>query len=206
MLLTGQASMLTGAPGAVLLYLLLGLVVYPHPSSPAIKGDDGLLSRVHLRRVLAGFWLFAALLQSQPYWWQPGHVAQTIGAMVGQGGLDSVFVDPVLRHVSALTTSIELPLNLALVLLFSMLGLALFVVKERWLHLAIIASIILSLLLWYVAQGFGLILTGMTTDFNSGLLLVIIALACLPRMPASQVAQQHLSHTLPQQRTSTHSA
>ena len=33
MLLTGQASILTGAPGAVLLYPLLGFVVYPRKKS-----------------------------------------------------------------------------------------------------------------------------------------------------------------------------
>ena len=93
MLLTGQASVLSGAPGAVLLYPLLGLAVYPRRKSRASSqqvataraGEDGLLSRRYLRWVLSGFWFFAALLQLQPNWWQPGQISQAIGAMVGQG-------------------------------------------------------------------------------------------------------------------------
>src|SRR5258708_35373868 len=52
MLLTGTASILTGAPGAVLLYPLLGFAVHPRktpptrPQSAARKaGDDGRLPR-----------------------------------------------------------------------------------------------------------------------------------------------------------------
>src|SRR5579859_3483299 len=101
MLLTGQGSVLTGAPGAVLLYPLLGLVIYPRQSSDAKAGSaekETLLSRKHLRWILAGFWGFAALLQLQPYWWQSGQVSQSVGAMVGQGGLNSVVVDPLLQR------------------------------------------------------------------------------------------------------------
>src|SRR5713101_4249781 len=78
MLLTGQASILTGAPGAVLLYPLLGLAIYPRKkvyprkesdarSQGATRkvGDDVLLSRRLLRYILSGFWFFAALLQLQ---------------------------------------------------------------------------------------------------------------------------------------------
>ena len=101
MLLTGQASILTGAPGAVLLYPLLGFAVYPRQKSAADSqgairkaGDDGLLSRKYLRWVLAGFWLFGALLQLQPNWWQPGQISQTIGGYIGMGGLNTWLVDP----------------------------------------------------------------------------------------------------------------
>ena len=113
MLLTGTSSILSGAPGAVLLYPLLGLAVYPRKRSSdasqdarAKTGDDGLLSRKVLRWVLAGFWVFAALLQLQPYWWQPGQISQAISAMVGQGGLNAVLVAPVLNQLSKITAYI----------------------------------------------------------------------------------------------------
>jgi hypothetical protein len=87
MLLTGQASIFTGAPGAVLLYPLLGLVIWPREpaNGNAKENDEGLISRRLLRWFLAGFWIFAAVLQLQPNWWQPGQISQAIGAMVGQG-------------------------------------------------------------------------------------------------------------------------
>ena len=125
MLLTGTASILTGAPGAVLLYPLLGLAVIPRQQPTTASegatrkaGDDGLLSRRLLRYILAGFWCFAALLQLQPYWWQQGQISQAIGAMVGAGGLNSVLVDPVLQQISNATANIETPLNIALIVIF----------------------------------------------------------------------------------------
>lgn len=188
MLLTGTSSILSGAPGAVLLYPLLGLAIWPRQSSritstqtTAGARDDGLLSRQVLRWVLSGFWFFAALLQLQPNWWQQGQISQAIGAMVGQGGLNRVLVDPVLTQLSNATTNIEIPLNIALIVVFLALGIGLAVVNEKQLRPVLIASIIVSVLFWYASQAFGMIMTGMATDFNSGLLVVVIALAVWPR-------------------------
>ena len=188
MLLTGQASILTGAPGAVLLYPLLGLAVLPRkqsdttlPRATRKTSDDGLLSRKYLRWVLAGFWCFAALLQLQPNWWQQGQISNAIGALVGQGGLNSVLVDPVLQQVSTVTASIEVSLNSALIIVFLLIGIGLAVVKEEQVRPFLIASIVVSLVLWYFSQALGMIFTGMATDFNSGLLVVVIALACWPK-------------------------
>lgn len=195
MLFTGQGSILSGAPGAVLLYPLLGLAIWPRKQSDADTkavtrkvGDDGLLSRHVLRWVLSGFWFFAALLQLQPYWWQPGQISQAIGAMVGQGGLNTVLVDPVLTLLSNATTDIEIPLNIVLIVVFLALGISLAVVKQEQLRPFLIASIVVSVLFWYFSQAFGMILTGMATDFNSGLVLVVIALAVWPRVGHLQAA------------------
>jgi hypothetical protein len=191
MMLTGTASVLTGAPGAVLLYPLLGLAVIPRKQSTTTPrgatrktGDDGLLSRRLLRYILAGFWCFAALLQLQPYWWQHSQISQVIGNMVGRGGLNGNMVDPILQRLSDVTANIETPLNSALIFVFLGLGIALAVVKQEQLRPALIVSIGTSLAIWYFAEALGMILTGMATDFNSGLLLVGIALACWPKAHA----------------------
>ena len=203
MMLTGKASILTGAPGAVLLYPLLGLVVYPRKKSDTASkrttrkaGDDGLLSRKALRYILAGFWFFAALLQLQPYWWQQGQISQSIGAMVGQGGLNIVVVDPLLQQVSNATANIEVPLNIALIVVFLAIGIGLVVVKEEQLRPFLIASIVVSIVFWYFAQGFGMILTGMSTDFNSGLLVVVMTLACWPRVQSLRATRARVARDL----------
>ena len=195
MLFTGTASILTGAPGAVLLYPLLGLAVYPRKKSAAASqgatrkaGDDGLLSRGLLRWILSGFWIFAALLQLQPNWWQPGQISGAIGAMVGQGGLNTVLVDPVLRQLSNATANIEIPLNIALIVVFLALGIGLAVVRQEQLRPFLIASIVVSVVFWYCSQAFGMILTGMATDFNSGLLVVVMALAVWPKVQTLQMS------------------
>ncbi len=203
MLLTGQASILTGAPGAVLLYPLLGLAVYPREKSDAVSkrmtrktGDVGLLSRKTLRYILAGFWFFAALLQLQPNWWQQGQISQSIGAMVGQGGLNTVVVDPLLQQVSNATANIEVSLNIALIVVFLAIGIGLVVVKEEQVRPFLIASIVVSIVFWYFAQGFGMVLTGMSTDFNSGLLIVVIALACWPKVRSLSATRARVARDL----------
>jgi len=203
MLLTGQASILTGAPGAVLLYPLLGLAVYPRKKSSETskavtrkKGDDGLLSRKYLRWVLAGFWIFAALLQLQLIWWQQGQISQAIGAMVGQGGLNSVLVDPVLQQISNVTTNIETPLNIALIVVFLAIGIGLAAVKDEQVRPFLIASIVVSFVFWYFSEAFGMIFTGMATDFNSGLLVVVIALACWPKGQTLGAARARIARDL----------
>jgi hypothetical protein len=200
MLLTGTASVLSGAPGAVLLYPLLGLVIYPRKRSgkdsqqtKAKADSEGLISRVQLRWILSGFWFFAALLQLQPNWWQPGQISQTIGAVVGQGGLNGILVDPVLRQISNITANIEIPVNIALIVVFLALGTGLAVVRREQLRPFLIASIVVSVVIWYCSEAFGMILTGMATDFNSGLLVVVMALAVWPRVQALGTARARVA-------------
>jgi hypothetical protein len=194
LLLTGQGSALTGAPGAVLLYPLIGLLVYPR------AGDDeqGLLPRSAFRWVLAGFWGLAALLQLQPYWWQSGQISGAISGMVGMGGGNSFTVDPVLNALAKATATHEVPLNTLLVVVFLALAVALVIVKEKQLRPVLIASLVVSALLWYATQALGGIFTGMATDFNSGLLLIVMTLACWPKMSQVHVASDTSMQAAPQ--------
>lgn len=178
MLLTGQAGVLTGAPGAVLLYPLLGLLIYPRSE----ETEEGLIPRTAFHWFLAAFWFLAVLLQLQPYWWASGQISQTLNGLVGMGGLNGFLVDPILRGLSSATATAEIPTNIVLIVVFLGLGIALSVVKEERLRPVLIASIVVSLAIWWGSEGFGMILTGMATDFNSGLLLVIMALVCWPRV------------------------
>ena len=70
-----------------------------------------------------------ALLQLQAYWWQAGQISQAISAMVGQGGLNAVLVDPVLKQLSNVTANIEIPLNIALLMVFLVIGIGIAVAR-----------------------------------------------------------------------------
>lgn len=181
MLLTGQASMLTGAPGAVLLYALLALVLYPRREQTAEEDPVGILSRQQLRWCLAEFWFFAAMMQLQPFWWQAGQISQAIGGMSGQGGWNSLFIDPILNWLAQYTGGAEIPLNIALILVFIGLGMGMLMLKDEHVRWLLALSVAISFVIWWGAQGFGMIFTGMATDFNSGLLVIVMALACWPR-------------------------
>lgn len=198
MLLTGQASVLTGAPGAVLLYPLLGLLIYPRSASPQ---EDGVLPRAHFRRVLAGFWIFAGLLQLQPFWWQQGHISQAIGDMTSLGSLNAVLVDPVLIPLARFTAPLEVLLNSVLVVVFFGLGIGLALVKPAQLRPLLTVSILLSVLIWWGVQAFGMIFTGMATDFNSGLLILFMTLACWPKAKALLLSATQNQPTLDKKQT-----
>jgi hypothetical protein len=210
MLFTGTSSILTGSPGAVLLYPLLGFVIIPRkrraattPGTTSLTGDKELLSRTALRYVLAGFWIFGALLQLQPNWWQSGQISQTLSGYIGMGGLDTWLVDPVLTQLVKATATIEVPLNSAVIMVFLALGIGLAVVRREQLPPLLVASIVLSLVFWYFSEAFGGILTGMATDFNSGLLVVVMALACYPRVKAPHAQGVQAADDLPQTETSS---
>jgi hypothetical protein len=187
MLLTGQAGALTGAPGAVLLYLVLALAAYPTDG----PSDDGLLSRSRLRLVLAGFWALTAALQLQPFWWQPQQISNDIAANVNPGTLNGTLLDPLLQGLADLTARWELPLNAAIIAVALGLAVGLAVVRTDRVRPLLAVSIVLSLLLWVAGEGAGQLLSGSATDFNSGLPLAILALASFPVLqPAPRIAMQ----------------
>jgi hypothetical protein len=59
MLFTGNASPLTGAPGAVLLYAVVGAIVWPGDRAAALR-NGGLLGARGVRIAWAALWLLAA--------------------------------------------------------------------------------------------------------------------------------------------------
>ena len=60
--------------------------------------------------------------------------------------------------------------------------------RDKQLRPFLIASIVVSVIFWYFTEAFGMILTGMATDFNSGLLVVVMALAVWPHVWSVQKA------------------
>ena len=102
--------------------------------------------------------------------------------------MNSALVDPVLTSLATALVNMEVPVNTVLVLVFVALGIGLAWTGDRYLRAFLVASIVVSAVLWYVAQAFGMIFTGMATDFNSGLLLIVMALGVWTRQTSGEVA------------------
>lgn len=184
MILTGQASALTGAPGAVLRYALLGAAAY-------LRGErqksriipirvNGLLSRRQLQRCLAGFCGLAAVLQLQPYWWQAHQISQAITAMEGRGTLNGAIFGSSLQWLARVTNQGEIILNISLVVVALGLAAGLAHVRPERIRPLLVGSILLSLLLWWATEACDQLFTGAATDVNSGPLLILMALVCWP--------------------------
>jgi hypothetical protein len=194
MLLTGQASALTGAPGAVLLYVVIALALVPRAALPRRisttirrlldqmrRPDMAVIPRERLRSLLACLWALAAVLQAQPVWWARGQIAGVIAGGESPGRLAAALLNPALGRLARLAAQQEIPLNFAIIVVCLTLAVGIAMARARALLCSFLAvSTVCSLLLWFATQAFGGLLTGMATDLNSGPLLVLISLACWP--------------------------
>lgn len=188
-MLTGNASPLNGAPGAVIIYALLAILLWPADREPADRDTKApfIAARAVGQHVARAAWLvvwaslaaftvapaaraphgmssmLTATAQGQPAWlaWADSHAAN---ALAGHGLVASIVLATLLVAVAA---SVYLP--------------------EPVSRTAIVAAIALAVLLW-LAEGIGGIFTGTGTDPNSGPLLGLLALAYWParRMPRAR--------------------
>ena len=176
--LAGTASPVDGAPGAVLLYGLLAVLLWPADRHPADRGPavPFTAARAVGRRVAQASWLVVwlglaalALLPAsraigrtiadttpgEPAWlaWTDAHAA---GALTRHGLLAAVVLAVVFVVVASGTF-----------------------LPRRAARAAIVLAVAVAAALW-LAQGLGGILTGSATDPDTGPLLALLALAFWP--------------------------
>ncbi len=182
-LLTGNSSPLTGAPGAVLLYVLVGLLAWPEREDhrDLRAGRGGLPSERGARVAWALLWVGSASLLLQPEnlaglalhdallaasSGQPGWYAHLLSGTAGAIG----------SHGAVLTV------GLAAGMLLVGIGVAL-----GWQATSLLGvATFLALVIWVFPEGLGGILTGQGTDPNTGPLLVLAGLAWHRSYPAPQ--------------------
>ncbi len=163
--LTG-ASPLSGAPGAVALYVVVGLLLWPGDDAPA-----PLLASRFARGAWATLWALSAFLLLEPPNQRRDAVSSVISsASAGEpGALHSVLMrtSDVLKGTGPWIDSL-----LALVMLAVGTAVALRILPR----VALVISIVLAIGIWVFGEAFGGILTGQGTDPNSGPLWVLLAL------------------------------
>jgi hypothetical protein len=181
-ILTG-ASPLAGLPGAVILYALIALLLWPTPGDPATTTLAPALRGPLGQRVPKVLWF---VLWAEFAWYlllpgnrAPNAVSQAFASMTaGQPG----WVAGPARALASLTAQHGLAASVLLAAACAATGLAL--VTGRLIRPAIVLACLLGLVFW-VAEGFGGIATGQGTDPNTGPLLILLA-ACFwpPRRDA----------------------
>lgn len=179
-LFTGLATLVVGAPGAVLFYPMIGLIAWPVADLPGQSSRWRRAGGQTAERVARGgwavLWVGGALLQLQPSYPSPAVLASnfSMNLMGPEPGL-LVSLDTFLTR-----TAIQWgdPLVWGLALLEAAIGIA--VLRRFHTQLFLGLGISLSILFWIGGQNFGGILTGQATDPGSGPLLVLLALALFP--------------------------
>ncbi|HEX5404766.1 MAG TPA: copper chaperone PCu(A)C [Pseudonocardiaceae bacterium] len=175
----GHGSLITGAPGAVLLYGLLAVVVWPERDYDAPAGWRGWLwhdssgpPAAFTPVVWAVVWVGGAVLQALPGQNTPTDLASSLtGDMPAwQMGLNN----GVANHLLSAGSQDNWLLLVVLVAVgLCALG------NQRMRTITGWAGAGLATVFWMLGQGFGDLLSGQATDPNSGPLLVLLALALL---------------------------
>jgi hypothetical protein len=182
--LTGTASPVTGAPGAVLLYAVLAVLLWP--TEP--RHDDGpfTASRPLGTRAAQGIWVavWASLAGFALFESSTRHPASLLsGLAAGEPG----WLGTIDHHAGDLVAGRGWAF--ATILGAVLVGIALGVFLPAASARAVVAlAIVVAVAIWVVGENFGQIFTGAATDPNSGPLLVLLAVAYWPirgRAPGS---------------------
>lgn len=194
--LTPTASPVTGAPGAVIIYALLAVLLWPRdrPGRPAPFVAAQAVGAPVARALWLLLWGSLAYFAVQPANRAPHALASMISAMAARepGWLSST------EHGAAgLLAGQGL---LASVLLASALAVvAVGVYLPRPVARAtVLLAVVLAVVTWVVGQALGEVLTGMGTDPGTGPLLMLLAAAYWPTAAAG-----HLAATGPGHRAAT---
>lgn len=172
-----QASMLSGAPGAAIVYAILGIVLWPR-SKPWLNADtsDPLQrwwqSGSGARVLWAVLWCGTAMLELEAANWAPGAISAQLRAVgSSQPGWLAAF-DKTLAHIAA-GRGTEIALGLLIVEFLVGWG----ILRPLTRNFALALGIFVSLIFWATGQGFGNLFTGTGTDPNLGPAMVLFAIA-----------------------------
>jgi hypothetical protein len=168
MLFASTASPLTGAPGAILLYGLIGMIVWPN------NRPGGLLSVLAARIAWASVWIVMGYLWLLPANNSANATSDAISA--APSGMN--WLTHLMAHASDVTKSNGLLVALILAALSFAIGIAVGIDWQSRTFLWL--AIYLNVIYWVIGQGFGGIATGTATDPNAGPLFVLLACAMFP--------------------------
>jgi hypothetical protein len=203
MLLTGAASPLTGAPGAVLLYPVIGLLVWPagrdekaDQFGPGLRSSAAAAGPFGTNAALvawSGFWTLSAMLWLFPANRASGSIPSALAtAASGEPSWYARF-ETSIAHALPQTGS-ALPWLLASVSV--VIAVAPLVTRRP--RPFLLLGVGVEALFWVTGMAFGGIMTGMGTDPNIAPLIALLAFAMWPLVrtvpaesPARELAGRH---------------
>lgn len=163
------ASMLTGAPGAALVYALLALAVQP----VGAHAVDGRWPSRWASMAWAVLWLGGTLLQLLP----GRNTDASISTPLAMNASDAPGWFAVIDHrLAALVPHASVSIVADLVVLQAFAGLGVFMAR-RARTAALILGMSLSLIYWIAGQDMGQLWSGLATDPNTAPVMVLLAVA-----------------------------
>jgi hypothetical protein len=188
-------SAVAGGPGAVILYALLAVLLWPR-DRPGPAPAPFVAARAVGAPVAKALWLVLwgglAAIQLLPVNRAPQAIHDDITSMAaGQPRWLAALVN----GAGSLTDHRGLAFSAGLAVVFVLLALAVYLPAPAP-RIMVAAAVLVGLLIWIPGQALGGILAGGMTDPNSGPLLVLIALAYWPARPReAQLEAQLEAHS-----------
>jgi len=191
--LTSGASPVNGAPGAVIIYALLAVLLWPSDrraaAAPfvAARAVGAQTARV-LWLVLWGGLAYFALL--------PGNrTAQGLSGMIGgMGDGEPGWLAGLDNHAGSLLAHQGLAASIVMAIALAVIAVGVYL-QSPGLRAVLVLAIVVAALIWIFGEAFGEIMAGGATDVNSGPLLILLALAYWPlrKLPTASAPATELA-------------
>jgi hypothetical protein len=176
--LSGTASPVNGAPGAVIIYALLAVLLWPRAggdrAAPFVAARTvGVRAAQVLWLVLWGSLAYFALTAANR---TPQGLHDMVAAMAsGEPG----WLAAVNRSAASLLSHQGLTASIVLAVVLAGIAVSVFG-PPSVLRAAVLAAVVVALVIWVAGEDLGAILAGGGTDVNSGPLLALLAVAYWP--------------------------
>ena len=177
MVLTGSASPVSGAPGAVIIYALLAALLWPADRGrPAPFTAARAVGAPAARALWLVLWLSLAYFALLPGNRAPQALHDMIAGMTdGEPG----WLAALDRNAAALVAHQGLAASIVLAAVLVTVAAGVYLPRQAA-RVTLVLAIVVAAVIWVFGQAFGTIMTGGGTDPNSGPLLALLALAYWP--------------------------
>jgi hypothetical protein len=175
--LNGGASPLNGAPGGVIIYALLAVLLWPADREPSAPFVAARAVGAHAARALwLVFWLSEAYFALIP----ANRAPQAVSAMIAnmEGG-EPRWLAAIQSGGASLVANRGLAASVVLAIALVLIAIGVYL-PPPFARASLVLAIVVALVIWVVAEALGGILASGATDPNSGPLLVLLALAYWP--------------------------
>jgi hypothetical protein len=176
-ILDGGASPLNGAPGAVIIYALIAVLIWPADRDASAPFVAARAVGAHVARALwLVLWLSEAYFALTPANRAPQAAS---GMIAGMESGEPGWLSAIERGGASLVANQGLAASVVLAVALAAIAVGVYLPRP-FAKATVALAIVVALVIWVVAEGLGGILAGGGTDPNSGPLLVLLALAYWP--------------------------
>jgi hypothetical protein len=175
-LLAGTADPLTGAPGAVVLYAVVAVLLWPSRNAAPFQAAAWIGGRA-ARLVWLAVWGLLAVLALLPDNRTPDTVHDAVTGSDSGAPSGLVWLDD---RVGNLVAGRGTGIMIALGVLFALVAIAVWLPWHGAVTAGLVCALVLSAVIWVFGEGFGMPFQGLATDPNTGPLLALLAAAYWP--------------------------